>query len=239
MVMFNNATVPFDDIQVRQAFAMSIDKDALVERMTNNVDIPANAILPPAMPGYQGTTQGLDFDKAAAKAALSASKYGTELPEVKLSVSGYGDSESDLVNALVSMWKDALGVQVKVEYLDPTRFAEAAREQANPMTLFGWCADYPDPENFLDILFHTGSEMNASAYSNPEVDKLLEQARVEQDPARRIQLYQQIETTLLEDVAAVPYIYSVENVLVKPRVVGFKLMPMSGSYIPSLSLQDK
>lgn len=239
MLLFNNATAPFDDIKVREAFAMSVDKDALVRRMTNNIDIPADTILPPAMPGYQESAQGTGYDKIAAKAALAASKYGTDLPEVKLTVGGYGDSESDLVNALVSMWKDALGVQVKVETLDPARLHEAAREQANPMTLYGWCADYPDPENFLDILFHSDSGINASAYSNPEIDQLLEQARVEQDSAKRIALYQQIETMLLEDVAAVPYMHGVNNVLVKPRVKGFKLMPMGVAYIPSLSLQDK
>jgi oligopeptide transport system substrate-binding protein len=239
MLLFNNTTAPFDDIKVREAFAMSVDKDALVERLANNVDIPAHSILPPAMPGYQESTQSPGYDKVAAKAALAASKYGTNLPEVKLTVGGYGDSESDLVNALVSMWKDVLGVQVTVEYLDPTRLHEVARERANPMTLYGWCADYPDPENFLDILFHSDSDINASAYSNPQVDQLLEQARVEQDSAKRIALYQQIETMLLEDVAAVPYMHGVDNVLVKPRVEGFKLLPMSGSYIPFLSLKDE
>jgi oligopeptide transport system substrate-binding protein len=239
MLLFNNTTAPFDDIKVREAFAMSVDKDALVERLANNVDIPAHSILPPAMPGYQESAQSPGYDKVAAKAALAASKYGTNLPEVKLTVGGYGDSESDLVNALVSMWKDVLGVQVTVEYLDPTRLHEVARERANPMTLYGWCADYPDPENFLDILFHSDSDINASAYSNPQVDQLLEQARVEQDSAKRIALYQQIETMLLEDVAAVPYMHGVDNVLVKPRVEGFKLVPMSGSYIPFLSLKDE
>ncbi len=238
MLLFNNATAPFDDIKVREAFAMSVDKDALVERMTNNVDITADAILPPAMPGYQESIRDLGYDPDAARAALADSSYGTNLPEVKLSVGGYGDSGSDLVNAMVSMWKDVLGVQVTVEYLDPTRLHEAAREQANPMTLYGWCADYPDPENFLDLLFHTDSDINASAYSNPEVDALLEQARVEQDSAKRLALYQQVETMLLEDVAAVPYMYGVDNVLVKPRVQGFTMMPMSGSYIPFLSLEE-
>ena len=187
----------------------------------------------------RNSTHDQGYDPDAARAALASSTYGTNLPEVKLSVGGYGDSESDVANALVSMWQEVLGVQVTVEYVDPTRLHEAAREQANPMTLYGWCADYPDPENFLDILFHTDSDINASAYSNPEVDKLLEQARVEPDSAKRLALYQQAETMLLEDVAAVPYMYSVENVLIKPRVEGFTLMPMGGSYIPSLSLMEE
>jgi oligopeptide transport system substrate-binding protein len=239
MLMFNNSTPPFDDVEVRKAFALSVDKISLAWHMSGDTGIEAESILPPAMPGFRESVHAPYYNVDRARTALKSSKYGTNLPEVKLGVGGYGDSENSMVNALVSMWKEALGVDVTVEYIDPTRMHEAARERANPMTLYGWCADYPDPENFLDILFYTGSDFNASGYSNPEIDALLEQARVEQDVAKRIALYQLVEAKLLTDAAAVPLIRSENNVLVKPRVEGFKLVPMSGSYIPFLSLQDE
>jgi oligopeptide transport system substrate-binding protein len=239
MLLFNNSTPPFDDIKVRKAFFLSVDKVSLAWRMSGGTDISADSILPPAMPGFRESVHGPFYNVDEARAALESSRYGTDLPEVKLSVAGYGDTENGMVNALVSMWKDALGVEVTVEYIDPARMHEAARERANPMTLYGWCADYPDPENFLDILFHSDSDFNASGYSNPEVDALLEQARVEQDVAKRIALYQLVEAKLLTDAAVLPLMRSENHVLVKPRVQGFTLMPMDGSYIPFLSLKDE
>ena len=87
----------------------------------------------------------------------------------------------------------------------------------------GWCADYPDPENFLDVLFHTGGNFNSANFSNPEVDKLLEEARTELDPAKRIALYQQVETMVLNQYAFIPMDYGIDGVLVSraSRIMSF------------------
>jgi oligopeptide transport system substrate-binding protein len=88
---------------------------------------------------------------------------------------------------------------------------------------YGWCADYPDPENFADTLFHTGSQQNQGNYSNPELDALLEQARTEQDVSRRIQLYQQAEQIIVNDAPALFTVHSMSYVLVKPYIQGYVL----------------
>jgi len=94
-----------------------------------------------------------------------------------------------------------------------------------------WGADYPDPQNFLDILFHSGTKDNIDEYSNPEVDALLEKAGVEQDPATRISLYQQAEQILVNDAACLPICFDVSYTLVKPYVKDLPLTPM---WIPKL-----
>ena len=84
----------------------------------------------------------------------------------------------------------------------------------------GWIADYPDPEDFLDLLFHSSSALNHTRYSNPEVDRLLEEARVELDAAGRLQTYRQAEELIVADAPWVPIAHSVDYVLTKPYVKG-------------------
>jgi ABC-type oligopeptide transport system substrate-binding subunit len=90
----------------------------------------------------------------------------------------------------------------------------------------GWCADYPDPENFADALFHTGATQNASHYSNPQVDTLLENARVEKDVSKRIEMYQQAEQMIVNDAPAVFLTHPIGHELVKPYVKGYVFSPI-------------
>ena len=234
-VTLNNSLPPFDDPLVRKAFAMAVDRDTYAERLTNNLSLPALTLLPPGMPGF---SEGLAavFDSEAAKKALADSTYAGNLPPVTLEASGFATEGSASVNALVEMWKTTLGVEVKVSFLDPQKFTEAAVKEQGQMTLYGWCADYPDPQNFLDVLFHSGSEFNTAGYSNSKFDQLVDQAGVENDPAQRLAFYQQAEGLLLEDYGVIPLLHSVDDVLVKPRVNGYVLAPIVNLYLPWLSL---
>ncbi len=236
MVQVNNTLPPMDDPNVRKAFALAVDRDTYIERLTNNLDIPAVSVLPPAMPGFTPENQADAFDPEAAKKALQQSGYANNLPPITLNAMGYGDSEREDVAALVEMWRAALGVEVQVEYLEPSKFTESARQLHGQLVWYGWCADYPDPENFLDVLYHTDSNFNVAGYTNPELDTLLEQARVELDPTKRLGLYQQAEHILLSDYATIPVMHNVYDVLVKPRIQGFVLSPMHTAFIGLLNL---
>ena len=101
----------------------------------------------------------------------------------------------------------------------------------------GWCADYPDPQNFLHVLFHSESAENRFGYSNEQVDALLEEASVEADPDRRASLYQQAEQLILEDWVAVPLRHSSENVLVRPYVKGYELTPIGVPQLQNISIE--
>ena len=90
-----------------------------------------------------------------------------------------------------------------------------------------WVADYPDPENFLDVLFHSESSNNQTSYSNEEVDTLLEQARGEQDEQTRFEIYQRVENMILEDAPWVPLWHEAGSyALVKPQVHEYFLFPL-------------
>ena len=163
------------------------------------------------------------------------SSYADGLPPITIAASGFGDTERDDLNALVENWRDVLGVDVTISFLDPINFSQVVTEEAVQMVSYGWCADYPDPENFVDLLYYTGSEFNVSGYSNAEIDALLEEARVELDPALRLSLYQEIESLLLTDVAAIPLTHGVSDALVNLRVQGFVLTPMGAPVLQLLS----
>ncbi len=91
----------------------------------------------------------------------------------------------------------------------------------------GWIADYPDPENFLDILFHSESSNNHTNYDSPQVDALLMEARTEIDEARRFELYNQAERLILDDAPWAPLWYSGERyLLVKPNVRDYYQTPL-------------
>ena len=90
----------------------------------------------------------------------------------------------------------------------------------------GWIMDYPDPEDILDLKFHSGSQLNDVAYSSPEVDKLLDQARVESDPQTRLGLYQQAEEIIIKDAVWIPLYFSQNHYVVANRVQGWFEPPM-------------
>jgi oligopeptide transport system substrate-binding protein len=228
-----------EDPLVREAFVRSIDRDHLNEYFYNNRGFPAFTILPPRMPGYNSETSIATFDPQEARAALEASTYNDGLPEIVYSVWGYGDEEDPYTDAVINMWRENLGVEVIVEYVDPDNFSEQALANENQLIDYGWCADYPDPENFLDLLFHTEGGFNVSGYSNPGVDTRLDQARAEQDPSVRLSLYQQAEAALLSDFAALPTIHGQIFTLVAPNVEGFVLSPIGVPFIHRISLQSE
>ena len=225
-ILLNNTIPPFDDLKIRQAFSQAIDPQMLNENLSLSTSRVAGSILPPAMPGYTGSLYGYTFDPQAAREALAASSYAEDLPPVIVNSAGYAGAQRDDMAAIVELWKLNLGVEVQVKYLDPTDFVKAAHENHDHMLVMSWCADYPDPENFLDLLFHSESDMNLVGYSNQEVDRLLEGARTELDLNKRLQLYQEAEKTLLEDAAVIPLLHSVIDIVVKPRVQNYILSPI-------------
>ncbi len=228
-VNFDSTRPPFDDVNVRKAFSMAFDRQKYVDVVLDGQDLPANGLYPPALPGFNLALKGLPYDPAQARDLLAQSKYGGPdgLPPIVFTDYGIGSYVGGNVAALAEMWEQNLGVTITVENLEPDYYYEQVYS-GNHGQLFtgGWCADYPDPENFADVLFHTGSPQNNGGYSNPELDALLEAARVERDVTKRIQMYQQAEQIIVDDAAALFTSHSLSYQLVKPYVKGYVFTPI-------------
>ncbi|MDP2916401.1 MAG: peptide ABC transporter substrate-binding protein [Dehalococcoidia bacterium] len=222
---FNATEPPFDDVNVRKAFSHAVDKDRIVALVFRNMMKRADGILPPGIPGYNPNLAGLGYDVNKARELIKASKYGdvSKLPPITMTTSGWGGSASSTIQAMVQQWRENLGVEVKVRQLEPPVFFYKLKQEKDAMFDIGWVADYPHPQDFLDILFHTGTENNYGGYSNPEVDAIVDKANVEPDMAEGLAMYRQAEQKLVQDAALLPLSFGQNYVLVKSYVKGYNL----------------
>jgi oligopeptide transport system substrate-binding protein len=197
-----------------------------------NLASPAKTIIPPGFPSYNPDLQGYEYNPERAKQLLQESKYGgnmADFPPITLSTSGSFGADVPLdLEVILQSWEQVLGIQVDIQQTEWATFLQDLHAKRYQMFLIAWGADYPDPQNFLDVLFHSQSENNHGNYSNPEVDALLEQARVMQDQEARFELYNQIEQMILNDAPWIPLWNRGESyALIKPEVKGYHLTAMT------------
>lgn len=226
-ITLNSQKPPFDDRKVRQAFAMSIDRENINNVLLFNRVRVADGFLPPEMPGYSEGVSSYKFDPAKAKQLLAESKYATNMPRIIMNFGGTGGNSPDILVAIQKGWEEALGVQVELQAVESSALLREQRKGTFQMLSDGWAADYPDPEDFLGKLFASDSQLNYTKYKNTEVDALLQQARHETDQAKRYKLYIEAEQKILDDAAVIPTFWPVEHFLVKPCVKNYPAAPMT------------
>ena len=222
---FNTQEAPFDDPRVRKAFAMATNKQLVAETVLMDILLPAKGILPPGIAGYDETYEGVPYDPEAARALLDEAGGPELFDDVTLLTSGQGAAPSEALAAVTALWEEDLGVSIPIEQEEFGIFLRDIDQGNFKMFSLGWIADYPDPQNFLDIKLHSGSSNNETQYSNPEVDALLEQARTEKDEAERTRLYQEAERLIVEDAPWVPLFHGQDSVLIKPYVKNYTNAP--------------
>ncbi len=222
---------PLDDVKVRQALNFAIDKEEIASIVLGDLVKPADGILPPNFPGYDGNVRGYEYAPERARQLLEESKYGDDLenlPPITITTPGsFGANVSLDMGVILQMWEQNLGITAEFQQTEYATFLKDLHKGRFQMFDVGWIADYPDPENFLDVLFHSESTNNHTNYSNPEVDELLMKARVETDTTARYALYNQAEQMILDDAPWVPLWFDGESkLLVKPNVHDYLLPPL-------------
>jgi oligopeptide transport system substrate-binding protein len=227
---FNSEIEPFDDAKFRKALTYAIDKEMIAREIYTDLVIPAYGILPPGFPGFNRELKGLKYNEILARKLLSESKYANvdTRPRITVTVPGTGGSANTDLEVIMNMWEEILGVEVAIQQVEWATFLSDLDEKRFQMFAgIGWEADYPDPQDFLDILFHTNSENNQLSYSNYEVDSLLERARIETDVEERIAMYQSAEQLIINDAPLIPLWYPGERyLLIKEKIKNFELTPM-------------
>ncbi|MCL4241207.1 MAG: peptide ABC transporter substrate-binding protein [Dehalococcoidia bacterium] len=223
----NPQQAPFDDPKVRQAFAMTLDRETINSVLLYDAYRVADGFLPPDMPGYSESVRSYEYNVEKARQLLAESKYAGNLPRVVLTFSGSGAAPGDLLVAIQQGWQDALGVNVELQAIDTSAFLREQRRGTFQMHSDGWSADYPDPEDFLGKLFASDSTLNYTKYKNDEVDKLLLAARTETDRTKRYQMYAEAEQLIMDDAVVIPTFWPVDHVVVKPCVQGYPDVSMT------------
>jgi oligopeptide transport system substrate-binding protein len=242
----NYLAKPFDNLKIRQAFALSIDKDAIAHNVFKDAAIPSNHIVPQGMPGYNENltaTHGVTSTKGNAELAKQLFAEGLKeenltistFPQITFTVSTLGLTDwRNMFAAVQQMWQKNLGVTVKIQDEDFNKLLDDRNSTVNnpkgmQMWALDWSSDYPDPQDWLTLIFDKGSPKNAFNYGqNPTPlateqqanQHLMEQADVNADQQARLKQYNQAEQALINDVAWIPVYQSISTLVRKPCLIG-------------------
>ena len=225
---------PFDDQKVREAFAYGFDRETWCAEVVHGDCVPTLSWIPEGVPGHV-ETDTFAFDPDKARQALAESSYGGPegLPSIDFHYISDLPEERPRAEWLAGHYRDVLGVEITLVPVEEKTWVASITDPDNfpQMTPLGWFQDYPDPQNWLSLLWSCDSLFAApSGYCNPEFDKLVEQADKELDPAKRVPLYEQAHRILLEDAFAVVAFNQANVYLVKPSVTGYETTPSDGEW---------
>ncbi|MCL2150136.1 MAG: peptide ABC transporter substrate-binding protein [Dehalococcoidia bacterium] len=236
-IIFDTTQPPFDDANVRRAFALAVDKTKIAALLFRNTVTPVEGVLPPGTPGFNEYLLGLAFDVERAQACLEASSYGANLPEITLTVSGYGGQIPSALEAIIYDWELYLGVRVTVRQLEPEEYLYNINAEKDNLVIFGWSADYAHPQNFLEVLFGAGRPYNIGEYEGAAFNELLRQAGASQDEAESLRLYQAAEQALIDDAACIPLWSGESYTLIRPYVRGYIPNPLGLVWLNTVWLE--
>jgi oligopeptide transport system substrate-binding protein len=223
---FNVKKAPMDNVHVRRAVAHAIDRQRVVQLLAGG-EIPMTGWVPSGMFGYFADV-GLEFNLDKAKAELQKAGYGEggkPLPKIELHFNT-NENHQRIAEAVQAQLKESLGIEVELKNEEWKTYLARMRSDAPTMYRFGWLADYPDPDNFMNLMT-SYSDNNRTRWGDTRYDRLVEQAASEVDREKRRDLYHKASKLLLEEaVPVVPMMTSVAHLLVSDRVEIFPVNAM-------------
>ena len=239
---FNTTKAPLNDLRVRQALTMAVNREVLVEKITLAGELPAYGFVPDGTADY--ASQRVSWAKlsqaekdAEALKLMKEAGYGPDKP-LKLQLA-YNTSENHkkIAVAIAAMWKklgvdvDLVNTELKVHYAN-------LRQSDFQVGRAGWIADYNDAQNFLFLSQTSTKQQNYSKFSNPDYDRLMDRASTTSNVPKRAQLMEQAESILLKELPVLPIYFYVSKNLVSTKVKGWEDNPFNVVYVKNLSLTD-
>lgn len=219
-LIFDCGAPPFDDRDVRRAFAHAVDKRRYVDEVHGGAGVVAAGPIPPGLLGHTRELAGLEYDPERARALLGKAGFGGGLKTSVWCAAGFvPDAGLEWLREDL----DAVGVDLRVRAVEPTEFARARERGLVPVAWRAWYADYADPDNFTYVLFHSSVEgFFSSNYRNPEVDRLAERAREVMDRDERDRLYRRLSSLVVEDAPSVFLMHRRNLVVHRSTVEGLR-----------------
>lgn len=240
---FNHTKAPFDDVRVRKALSLTLDRDTIAYKILNQGQKPAHQYTPESTDGMKNyTPEWVSWDKAKriaeAKKLLNEAGYNESNPLKFELLYNTNEQHKTLAVAVASFWKKDLGfVEATLNNQEWKTYLETRRTQKFQMSRGGWCADYNEPSTFLNTFLSTDSN-NYGKYKSAEFDAIMNKTLgAEVSPEQRAELYQQAEAQLDKDSATIFTYQYVSPRLVKPYVQGFsKNDPLNNYHIKDLKI---
>jgi oligopeptide transport system substrate-binding protein len=228
----------FKDKRIRQAFAYAVDRERIVRFVLNGQALrkATNGIVPPGIPAYDASlTRGYDYNPDMARTLLAEAGFpdGKNFPDVKLQLNAGGQRNVQVAEAIQGMIKENLGVNLGLNQVEWAQHTTLVEEGKAPFYRLGWVADYPEPENFLNLLYgklvprdDQPSSINSVRYKNPAFDALFETALTELDQFKRYDLYRKAEQLAMDDAPMLFIYYDEDYKFVQPYVMNYPINAM-------------
>ena len=223
-VRFNVKRKPFDDVRVRKALALALDKQDIVTKITRAGETPADTLVPPGNAGYK-PPQGLAYNVAEARRLLAEAGYpnGQGFPDVSLLYAGRGNAPQ-VATEMQALWRRDLGItSIHLRAQEWKVYLNTQDLIDFDLCLSAWIGDYNDPQTFIDM-FVTAGGNNDTNWGNSQYDQMLQTSENTADPAQRMQILSDMEKILVaDDVPIIPVYFWVGMSLYYPdKVAGFE-----------------
>lgn len=218
--MLNTTRKPLDDLRVRKALSLALDREEITSKLLAAGEIPCLSLVPPSIEGYQAQESfPEDADEARRLMAEAGFPEGKGFPRMDIL---YNTSEAHqaIAELIRNQWQRELGITVKTRNEEWASYLSSQRQKQYNVSRRAWIGDYADPNTFLDM-FVTDGEQNNTGWSNAEYDRLIREAGREENPAKRFRLLEKAERILMDDLPILPIYFYVSKNMVKPYVRGF------------------
>ncbi|EHL18434.1 hypothetical protein HMPREF9630_00159 [Peptoanaerobacter stomatis] len=224
----NPAIKPLNNVKVRKALSLALDRNVITENITKGGQVPATAIVPLGLYDENGKEFSeankdmvkTDVEEAKKLLAEGLAEENMKPEDVNLTIL-YNTSENHkkIAEAIQQMWNKELGINLNLENTEFKVKIDRETNKEYDISRSGWIGDYLDPMTFMD-LWLTGAPNNYVSYSNPEYDKLIKEAQASTDQKLRMDNMKAAERMILEDAAIVPIYFYTHPYVVKPNVKG-------------------
>jgi oligopeptide transport system substrate-binding protein len=215
---YNVKRKPFDDVRVRKALALALDKADIVRKITRAGEPVANTFVPPGNAGYT-SPKGLGYDPDEARRLLAQAGYpgGRGFPDVNLLYAIHGEVPKGVATEMQALWRRELGItSIHLQGQEWKVYLNTQSLIDYDLSFSSWIGDYGDPQTFLDM-FVTDGGNNQTGWSNPTYDRMLQASEATADPAQRMQILHDMEKILIEDdLPIVPVYFYVGMSLYEP-----------------------
>lgn len=230
---FQHKLPPFNNLDVRKAFNYAIDRKSIITyTLQGDGNLGIHGIVPPFEGYEQDSVKGYEYSPEKARNHMHKAGFpnGEGFPEITLQInSGGGDRNIQTAEAIKEMLQENLGVKLKIEVMPFTQHLENIKKGNALFWKSGWVADYPDPENFLSLLYGrsvpkdlgTESFINSTRYQSPIFDSLYNEGLREVDENKRFELFKQADQVAMDDAAIMPIFYEENTRLLQPSVRNF------------------